>query len=309
MIKDTLIWYEKHRPRELSELALSLKIKNAFSDYIKQGEIPHLLFYGPAGSGKTTLANILIDKCSGRKLIMNASSEDRGVQTIKQKVRQFASTIKKGDKLNIVFFDEANGLTYDAQEALKNTIERYQSNCRFIFATNIFDKITQPIVSRCQVFEFGIIPERTMANNVLDILDAERVKYEMSDVDKIVEKFYPDFRSIINTVQLCSRGGVLRPKQALTKAGDTDMLHKLINKGKLLEIRKLVAGHYDFLWAYRYLFNEYIKMEVPVEGRSEAAIMVAEYLHRNSTIIDKEINFTACIIELMGIICTDIDFG
>ena len=307
--KDELIWYEKYRPKKISDMVLKLKQARIFAEWIKKAEIPHLLFYGPAGSGKTTLARILIDGCAGRSLILNASAEDRGVGVIKEKVKQFASTKSLSAKMNIVFFDEANGLTYDAQEALKNTIERFHENCRFIFATNEFDRITPPIVSRCQVFEFGLLPQEKMADNVMDILEKEKIKFKEQEVDNIVELFYPDFRTIINTVQLHSSNSKLNYNQATKVYGNKTELRDLILKGQIFKARQMLAGVPDYLWVYRYLFNEFIPKEVGVEAQSEAAVMVAEYLHRNSTIIDKEINIAACIVELMGIVGTEIDFG
>ena len=115
--------YEKYRPKKLSDLVLPGSHRKAFKRFIKSKEIPHLLFYGPAGSGKTTLSKILIKHCASSSLVLNASADDRGIATIKKKVKQFATSVRRGLKLKVVFFDEANGLTPEAQEALKNTIE------------------------------------------------------------------------------------------------------------------------------------------------------------------------------------------
>jgi DNA polymerase III delta prime subunit len=304
-----LIWYERYRPKKLSDMVLGKEEKLIFKRFIKSADIPHLLFYGPAGSGKTTLARILMKNCGGRSLILNASSEDRGIATIKLKVKQFASAKAISDQRNIIFFDEANGLTYDAQEALKNTIEKYHENCRFIFATNEFDKITDPIVSRCQVFEFNTLPLDKMKRRVYTILDSEEIEYKKKAVAKVVKRFYPDFRSIINNVQLaCGKGKFNSKAAALQNQANTEQIAKLMHKGRITDIRKLVAGMTDFLWLYRYLFNEWVPENISGDETAEAAILVADYMYKNITVVDKEINMTACLIELMSIYGVAIDW-
>ena len=182
-----LIWYEKYRATSLDGLILPKNVRKNMKGYIKEKEIPHLLFHGPAGSGKTTLALILIKACASAKLILNGSSEDRGIGTIKKKVKQFASSkrISKG-KLNIVFIDEADGLTPEAQDALKNIIETYQSNCRFIFTANEIDQITDPIYSRCTMFAFESMPNDYFLNFLYDILDDEKIGYKKNDIEILV---------------------------------------------------------------------------------------------------------------------------
>lgn len=303
-----LIWYEKYRPLKLDNLILPRSHNRAFKKFIKQEEIPHLLFHGPAGGGKTTLSQILILKCAGRALVLNASSEDRGVATIKKRVTQFASSQKTSDKLNIVFFDEANGLTPDAQEALKNTIEKYQRNCRFIFTTNEFDKITEPIVSRCQIFQFDSFPKKDLRLYLTNILKEENIEYDRKDLRVIMNRYYPDIRTIINTMQSCSMSGTLNLEEVISIT-DYDLLASHIDQGHVLAIRNMLSGSKDFLGIYRYLFNTYIPHKMNDGQKSEAAITVAEYLSRDRTVIDKEINMTACLLELMSLNGVEADFN
>lgn len=150
-----MIWYEKYRPDKLSSLILDKETRQSFKTFIKEKQIPHVLLHGPAGSGKTTLSMILLKEIAAGKLVLNASSDDRGIATIKYKVKQFASAHRGGQgKLNIVLLDEADGTTSDAQLALKNTMETYHKNCRFILTCNQIDRIIDPIVSRCMLFKF-----------------------------------------------------------------------------------------------------------------------------------------------------------
>lgn len=303
-----LIWYEKYRPPTLDKLILPRSHYRTFKKFIRQGEIPHLLFYGPAGSGKTTLSQILIDECAGRSLILNASSEDRGIGTIKVRVKQFAASQKIDKKLNVVFFDEANGLTPEAQEALKNTIERYQRNCRFIFTTNEFDKITEPIISRCQVFKFDSFPKKDLRLHLASILKEESIEYDRRDLRRIINRYYPDVRTTINAIQSCSISGTLNLDSIMSVA-DYNLLASHIQKGRILSSRKMLAGGKDFLGIYRYLFDTFIPQQMDDETKSEAAITVAEYLYRDRSVVDKEINMTACLLELMSLNGVEANFG
>lgn len=300
------IWYEKYRPKKLKDLVLPSPHRKAFKRFIKSGEIPHLCFHGPAGSGKTSLSRILITKCSSSALILNASAADRGISTVKKKVKQFASSVRRGDRLKVVFFDEANGLTPEAQEALKNTVETFQKNCRFIFTTNELDKITSPILSRCQLFKFDSMPEGSLLNYLEGILESEEIEYKEKDVEKISKMYYPDVRTIMNCLQACSIGGTFDLKQVLTTV-DTKLLSTHINKGRIFELRSMFAGASDFLWVYKWLFNDYV-WKMPEEARAEAALIVADYLNRDKNIADKEINLSACCLELMELLDVELKF-
>ena len=130
------IWYEKHRPKSLKELTLPKEYRKAFRQYIKQENVPHLLLAGPQGSGKTTLAYIFMDNIPCTRMVLNASSKDRGIETIKTRVKQFASSMPQKGKIKIILLDEADALTHDAQMALRNTIESHSDTCRFILTAN-----------------------------------------------------------------------------------------------------------------------------------------------------------------------------
>lgn len=301
------LWYEKYRPKSLKELILPKAHRKLFKKYIRNKEFPHLLLYGPAGSGKTTIARILIDNCASGKLILNASAADRGIGTIKTKVKQFASAKRRDtEKLNVVFFDEANGLTPEAQEALKNPIETYHKNCRFIFTTNEFDKITPPIASRCMLFKFDSYPKKSLLQHLIKIIEKEEVEYKIKDVQKVIERYYPDVRTIMNVLESCSISGTLNIKEVLSVVNFKSMKYYL-DKGKIFALRHMFSGGNDFLFVYRWLFNEYA-WQLPEELRSEAALTIAEYLHRDRSITDREINLSACCLELMNLQEIDLDF-
>lgn len=302
----TTIWSEKFRPQEVKQLVLPTKTKQAFEEYIVQKQIPNILLYGPPGSGKTTLGMLLLKKIASRKLVLNASSEDRGINTIKIKVKQFAGTQRSDPKkLNIVLFDEADGLTGEAQDALKNTIDTYHKNCRFILTCNQIDKIIDPIVSRCILFEFDTFPIKKVIAFSEKILKDEDVKYNIRDIKKIANAHYPDIRAIINMLQISSIGGRLDFANITI---DTGMIKKYLLSGDITNLRHLWKNKVDFTSVFKYLFNVFIPEHMKDDVKPEAAVITAEYLYRSKSIVDKEINCAALCIEIMNLMDVDINF-
>lgn len=308
------IWYEKYRPNKLGSLALSEQMREQFESFIEDGEIPHLLFYGPAGSGKTTLSMILIRKLASARLLLNASSDDRGIATVKTKVKQFAAAkTMQSNKQNIVLFDEADGLTPDSQMALKNTIETFHKNCRFIFTCNEIDKVIEPIKSRCQIFHFETPPTHAIVRHCRKILKKENIKFKTKSVKAVVERYYPDVRSVINNLQSCSVGGKLSPDKYLDKF-DANSFVVYLNEGLLFAARNQWSDVQDFTRLYKALANmittdeEKCVINLSDEARPEALLIIAEYLYKDRTIADRELNFSACVIEIMNLMELSIDF-
>lgn len=308
------IWYEKHRPKKLNQLALDDKTRDLLESYMDDGEIPHLMLHGPAGSGKTTIAMILIRALASARLLLNASSDDRGIATVKTKVKQFAAakTMQK-NKVNIVLFDEADGLTPDSQMALKNTIETFHKNCRFIFTCNEIDKVIEPIKSRCVMLRFETPPVKAVVKHCRRILKKESIKFVAKNIRKVVERYYPDIRSIINNLQACSITGKLLPDNYLDRF-DPNLFLTYLNGGLLFAIRGVYSDVQDFTRLYRALKNMILTdedkcaIDLPEETRPEALLIVAEYLYKDRTIADRELNFTACIVELMNLMQLKVDF-
>ncbi len=298
------IWYEKYRPHSLKEMVLAQR--DVFETYLEEKDIPHLLFHGPPGSGKTTLALILIERLKAQKLILNASSEDRGIATIKGTVKQFAMSKSLGGKIKIIFLDEADALTPDAQKALRNTMETYSNNCRFILTANYLDKIIEPIRSRCTSFAFTKYPKKKLLRLLMGILDKEKVTYDLEDVEVLVTRLYPDIRTIINNLQAGSISGIFTLDQCLTAKIDPKRIGKFIQQGELRGLRELWAGMTDFLWLYKYLFDVFVPNMS--KEREEGARIVGEYLYRDSTVVDREINVSACCIELMVLLDKEVIF-
>lgn len=301
------IWFEKYRPTSLEEMVLDKNYLETFEAYLDDGEIPHLLFHGPAGSGKTTLAGILISEIASNSLNLNASSSDRGIAVIKTTVKTFASSKpREKDKLNIVFFDEADGLTADAQNALRNTMEKFHSTCRFIFTCNNIDRIIEPIISRCQVYHFESLPERKIEIMCKGILRKEKIRFRPDTLKDIVERYHPDVRSTINNLQACSTTGKLN-NNYLDKF-DPDNFILFLDNGRIHLLRELWANTRDFTRLYSFLFNQYAATIKDNDLRADLMITIAEYLYKDRTVADREINFTACVLDIMTAMDLKIDF-
>ena len=305
------IWYERHRPKSIADMVLSEQYAKSFASYIENGEIPHLLFFGPAGSGKTTTAFILLDALNCSRLVLNASSKDRNIETMRGKVKTFASSLSLNGQPKVVFMDEADGMLGDAQRALKNTIEAYSAQCRFIFTCNDIDRIDPAIKSRCIKYEFTAFPQGQLIDQLGVILKKESVSYAQEDIEKIIGQFYPDIRSIVNTLQACSIGGKLDPAVVSKTAVDPNQALDLILDGEVGKLRVLLSGITDFNFLYKFLFDVLLTVDdLSSEEKKETVALLGEHLFRDASVANREINFIDCVIKLMGVLnCKKISFA
>ena len=296
------IWYEKYRPASIKDVSLNKEYRVAFKQYIKDGQIPHLLFEGPQGSGKTTMSRILIDAIPNKCLTLNASGkEDRNIETMQTRVKQFAGSQPKKDSIKIVFMDEAHGMLTPAQDALKNLMETYNKSCRFILTCNYIDKIIPPIQSRCIKFTFDRFPKRKLISVCEQILEKEDIQNASRDnLVELINRFYPDARSVINNLQAACVSGTFNSKAIGSLNADPKKVAEAILKGGVLEIRRQIAGTTDFAFMYRYLFDEFLPVNGDDEQKTDIALSVAEALTHDPTVPDREINFTACCLNVMG---------
>jgi DNA polymerase III delta prime subunit len=298
-MKENFIWFEKYRCKEIADMALPKQTETAFETFIKKQDIPHLLLYGHAGSGKTTIAKIMIDYLPCSSLMLNASSKDRGVETVKGKINSFASSKPPvGKRFKIIFLDEFHGMTLEAQEALKNTFETYSSTCRFILTANNYSKVLKEIRSRCMQFEFSQFPKTNVIDMCAEILEEEGVSFKEKDIDTIINRAYPDIRSIINNLQKCSITGKVDLSGLMTCNLTEDEISRLIKCGAIKKLREAWAGSGSFNWIYTFLFDEFI-LSIDKQLQPDIALTISEFLHRDTTIADKELNATACIISIM----------
>lgn len=288
------MWVEKYRPRKLSDMVLIDEHRSAIEGMIADNAIPHLLLVGNVGSGKTTIARILVESIDCTCLELNASDE-RGIDTVRVKVKEYLQTAGFR-KWRICFLDEADALTPDAMFCLRNIMEQYSQRGRFILTANYESKILDAIRSRCQILRFESLDRKSVFKHARKILDSEKVQYDVSELISTVDDNYPDIRGVINALQLSTVNG------KLYYSGIADLVAQvrgLIKTKNLNDVRSFVMTHRpDFTMLYRGLFDTIDKL-VSDNKRTEVSLSIAEYMYRDSVVADREINFAACVLEIM----------
>lgn len=300
------LWVEKYRPQKLDEYVGNEHLKTKVADYLQSGDVPHLLFFGKAGTGKTTLAKLIVNSIDCDHIIINASDENN-VDTVRNKVKGFASTIGFRNS-KIVILDEFDYMTPNAQAILRNLMETFSRHCRFILTCNYVEKVIAPIRSRTQ--EFQIVPptKKDVAIQVSQILGKEGVRFEPKDLVPIIDASYPDIRKIINTCQLNSSKGILKVDVSNILSSDIKIKIVDILKGndakpnKWKNIRQAVADSrvQDFSELYGYLYEKVV--EYAGDNTSNVILLLSEGQYKDSMVVDKEITFMATIIQIVGII-------
>jgi replication factor C small subunit len=303
MNTENTLWVEKYRPSTLENYIGNDTLKAKLTQYIDTQDIPHLLFYGTAGTGKTTAAKILVKNIDCDYMFINASDE-RGIDTVRDKIKGFASTVGFAP-LKIIVLDEADFLGREAQPALRNLMEAYSASTRFILTANYVERIIDPLISRTQVYKLTPPSKKEVAKQIADILKVENVQYESKTIVQIVNAYYPDIRKIIGTAQLQTRDNVLRISIEELIGQDTklqvlDILtSNLPMKDKVVSIRKLVADAQiqDFTELYRVLFD-YVEQYAP-NKISQVIIAIGDGCRWDSQVVDKEINFVTTLYTIL----------
>jgi len=300
------LWVEKYRPRKLTEYVGNEHLKQKVSDYLQSGEVPHLLFFGKAGTGKTTLAKLIVNSINCDYIIINASDENN-VDTVRNKVKGFASTIGFKD-MKVIILDEFDYMTPNAQAILRNLMETFSKHCRFILTCNYVEKVIDPIQSRCQTFQIVPPTKKDVAVQISQILGKEGVSFKPTDLVPIIDSSYPDIRKIINTCQLNSSKGQL--KLDTTSVIDSDIKSKVVEilKGsdakpnKWKNIRQAVADAriQDFTELYSFLYEKVD--DYGGNNTSNIILILSESQHKDALVVDKEITFMSCIIQIVGIL-------
>ena len=295
------LWVEKYRPQTLEEYVGNETIKNKIADYLKQGSIQNLLFHGVAGTGKTTLAKLIAKNLNCDLLYINASDE-RGIDTIRDKIIPFASSMSFND-VKIVILDEADYITPQAQATLRNTIEACSKTTRFIFTCNYLERIISPLQSRCQTFEIIPPSKLNIVKHLKDIIDGESIKVKANDLAIVVNNFYPDIRKIINTIQgsiIDSQIKIDNNSLKNTQLGGL-VVDALIRKAKLSEIRQILAdsGAREFDDLFKYIYDKSPTLFGDKEG--EAILIIAKYQYEYTFVLEKEICIAAMLNKLINL--------
>lgn len=299
------LWVEKHRPQNLDSYIGNEHLTNKVKVYLDNGDIPHLLLFGKAGTGKTTLAKMLMNSIDCDNLYINAS-DVRRVDDLIPKVRTFASTVGF-QSMKIIILDEVDFISPTSQAALRNMMETFSKHCRFILTCNFVERIIDPIQSRCQSFQI-VPPERSqVATHLSTILKEENVKFDLDDIVTLVNASYPDIRRVINAAQRQVVDGKLTiDKQSIIendyKLKLIEILKKDNKRNAFKNIRKLLADAKvtDFAEGFRLLYDTIDDWAV---GHTAEVILTLAEGQRDDTVVpDKEINFMATMVKLLTII-------
>ena len=295
------LWVEKYRPTTLEEYVGNRTIKSKIADYLRQGSIQNLLFHGVAGTGKTTLAKLIAKNLNCDLLYINASDE-RGIDTIRDKIIPFASSMSFND-VKIVILDEADYITPQAQATLRNTIESCSKTTRFILTCNYLERIISPLQSRCQTFEIIPPSKQEVDNKCQDILTQEKVLFYDNSIIDVINTHYPDIRKIINTLQGSVVDGEIKIDDTSLKNTQLGglIVDALIRKAKLSEIRQIIAdsGSREFDDLFKYIYGKSSTLFGDKEG--EAILIIAKYQYEYTFVLEKEICIASMLKELLEI--------
>ena len=299
MNKQHTLWIEKYRSETLEQYIGNDAVKARIADCIANNDIPHFIFAGSAGTGKTTLAKLIVKNIQCDYLYINASDEN-GIDIIRDKVKGFAST-SSFKPLKVVILDEADFLTQPAQAALRNLIEEYSMVTRFVLTCNYIERLIEPLQSRCEIHILKPPTKSAVAKHICtNILDVEGVTYDIQDVAKVINELYPDVRSIIKVLQ----SNVKDSKLTITTLDDNwcKQLVQILNKREKnawYQVRQLVADAQvdDFQTAYRYMFDHLVDFSYGHDA--ELSVILDDFIWRAGVVPDKEINFAAAIAKIL----------
>ena len=307
-ISEHFLWVEKYRPATIDETVLPPPLKNTFLEIVKNGELPNMLFTGSAGTGKTTVAKALCRQL-GLDYIMINGSEEGNIDTLRGKIKQFASSVSLSGGVKVVILDEADYLNpQSTQPALRGFIEEFSNNCRFILTCNFKNRIIEPLHSRCGIYEFNTSKKDLveLAGNFykhfVKILDKEGIPYKQKIVADLIMKYAPDWRRVMNEAQRLSlTKDHLTNNISSNNSNNFNELVKHLKEKNFKNMRKWVVDNMDIdtVAIFRGLYDN---MNETVEAKSipQLVLILAEYQYKNAFVADHELNTVACFTEIMA---------
>lgn len=306
-MKEQYLWVEKYRPRRIEECILPEDIKSTFNQFLSKKEIPNLLLCGSAGTGKTTVARALCEELGVDYIVINGSDEGRQIDTLRTKIKDFASTMAIGGGTKVVILDEADYLNKDSmQPALRAFIENFSKNCRFIFTCNYKNRLISPLHSRCTTIEFGISKKDRpnlagqFMKRMINILEQESVTYSEKVLAELLMKHFPDNRRVINELQRYSISGTIDEGilSSISEVNTRELVSSLKDKD-WKKMRQWVANNVesDPQGIFRTIYDTLL---VEVKTIPQLVLLIADYQYKAAFVADQEINLTACLTEIMA---------
>jgi DNA polymerase III delta prime subunit len=303
---EQFLWVEKYRPHRIDDCILPTEMKATFKQFVAKGEIANMLLCGGAGMGKTTIARALCEELGCDYIVINASME-RNIDTLRNEIKGFASTVSFAGKTKVVILDEADYLNpQSTQPALRGFIEEFSANCRFIFTCNYKNKIIPALHSRTTVIEFKIArddKQKTASqffNRVINILANENITFDKAVVAKLIERHFPDYRRILNELQRYSVSGSIDEGILVNLADvNTKELTDALRNKDWKKMRQWVVNNIDNDPAtiYRKLYDQLVDQ---VETVPQLILLLADYQYKAAFVADAEVNLVACLTEIMA---------
>ena len=305
------LWVEQYRPKTIEDCILPEQTKKTFLEFLKKKEIPNMLLSGTAGTGKTTVARALCEQLNADYIVINGSDEGRQIDTLRHKIKNFASTVSFNteSKHKVVIIDEADYMNAESvQPALRNFIETFYKNCRFILTCNYPYKFIEPLRSRFTQIDFKIVNGQkvktatALLNRLGKILDEQEVSYDKKVLDELIQKYYPDFRKTINELQRYSVNGKIDSGIFYNqKEADIKSLFASLKKKDFNETRKWVVNNLSVAPAdlFRIIYDS-SKEHLHPQSVPQAILLLAGYQYKSAFVADQEINMVACLTEIMA---------
>jgi len=307
-MKEKYLWCEKHRPDSIEKCILPAQLKNTFQQFVDDEHIPNLLLSGGPGVGKTTVAKAMLQQIDATYMMINGS-EESGIDVLRNKIKNFASTVSFDTNRKFVILDEADYLNpQSTQPALRGFIEEFHKNCGFILTCNFKNRIIEPLHSRCSVVDFRIPNEEKpklaaqFFKRITEILEEENVKFNPKAVAGIIEKFFPDWRRCLNELQRYSASGEI-DAGILVNISDENLkeMSSFLKEKEFGNLRKWVANNLDndptriYRKIYDTLYDRLEPASVP-----QLVLIIADYQYKSAFVADQEINLLACMTEIMS---------